>query len=69
MLKELYSCDRVGCKNTTEADGRGEFFYSDPSWIGVKIGGVDKIAKDFCSFECLGLWVDAQIKEIRGGKQ
>lgn len=67
MLKELYSCDRTGCKNTTPALGRGPFFYQDPNWIGLKLSGQED-PSDFCSFECLGLWVDKKIEERRGGK-
>lgn len=66
MLQELYKCDRLGCKNTTRALGRGAFFYEDANWIGVKLNTGEPF--DFCSFECLGLWVDKKIEERREGK-
>jgi hypothetical protein len=68
MLAELYKCDRNGCTSETEALGRGDFFYSDPNWIGVMVRGLsepDLKRKDFCTLECLGMWIDTEIAKRR----
>ena len=72
MLAEVYRCDRKSCKSDTEATGRGDFFYADPNWMGIMVStGVSekpRERKDFCSFECLGMWIDEQIEKRRSGK-
>jgi len=71
-FKKLFYCDRKGCKNTTTGlslyndTGVDNFSYEDESWLGVRVS--QHSHNDFCSWECLGLFVDAKIKEVRGGK-
>ena len=68
MLAELYTCDREGCKNTTKATGRGAFFYNDAGWLGVKtVRTGQENPLDFCSLECLAMWVDSEIEKKRKG--
>jgi hypothetical protein len=65
MKKELYSCDRPGCTNTTELDGSDEFAYATPGWVGIKLKGSYERAQDYCSLECAAIELDKLITKKR----
>jgi hypothetical protein len=71
-FQKIFNCDRKGCKNTTTGlslyneTSVDTFSYEDESWLGVRVS--QDRHHDFCSWECLGMFVDAKIKEVRGGK-
>ena len=72
MFKKMFYCDRAGCNNYTPGlslyndIGQDVFAYDDESWLGVQISKEKHF--DFCSWECLSLFVGEKIKEVRGGK-
>ncbi|MFA5385909.1 MAG: hypothetical protein WC364_14850 [Eubacteriales bacterium] len=72
MFKKMFYCDRAGCTNSTPGlsifneTGQDIFSYDDESWLGVQISKEKHF--DFCSWECLSLFVGEKIKEVRGGK-
>jgi hypothetical protein len=67
MLDKLFRCDRQGCQNTTRFTGEGfACKYEGEGWISVNVDHLT--AYDFCSYECMALWVEAKIEEIRGGE-
>ncbi len=67
MLKEVYCCDRAGCKNTTKALGDQTVFFNtyEDNWYCLKN---QEALMDFCSLECLSIWAEKQIEQLRGGK-
>jgi hypothetical protein len=68
MLKEIYTCDREGCKNTTPQTGQEKDFfncYTDLNWIAGKV--MEK-RLDWCSFECMSIWAEDQAKKRREEK-
>lgn len=65
MRRELYSCDRKGCKNTCESDADAPFSYNEVGWVGLVVRSPEPKILDFCSWECLSMWADEKVKEIR----
>jgi hypothetical protein len=69
MLKEIYSCDRKGCKNITRQTGQEKDFfncYEDENWIA---GKVKDRRYDWCSYECVSIWAEDEAKKIREGNK
>ena len=69
-FRQVFVCDRKSCKNTTPGlslfndAGQDIFAYEDTSWLGVRISKEEHL--DFCSWECLGMYVDEKMKQVRG---
>jgi hypothetical protein len=67
MLDRIFRCDRQGCQNTTLFTGEGfAGKYKDDGWLSLNVDHLT--SRDFCSYECVALWVEAKIEDIRGGK-